>query len=93
MARPLLDLAGVRFGRLVAESRAPSVRDADLKVVTYWNCRCDCGDTCKVRTSCLRAGKTQSCGCRRQETARANYEAARAARWPKKEEVCHASVH
>ena len=53
-----LDLTGIRFGRLVAESPA----DNDKKF-TKWLCRCDCGGEKAVRTNQLRTGVTKSCGC------------------------------
>jgi hypothetical protein len=53
-----LDLAGARFGRLLAIKRA-SKRGAGHR----WFCRCDCGKTCIVQGGSLRNGGTRSCGC------------------------------
>lgn len=53
-----LDIAGQRFGRLVAvefHSRKPSM--------TYWLCQCDCGKQKAIALNQLRSGKTRSCGC------------------------------
>lgn len=47
-----IDLAGQRFGALVAIERA------DAK---HWTCVCDCGRERRVRTWCLTAGQTKSC--------------------------------
>ena len=30
---------------------------------TYWNCQCECGNTCVVSGQNLRNGSTKSCGC------------------------------
>ena len=59
-----LDITGVRFGRLVALSRASSGH------YSYWLCVCDCGATKKIYLSSLRSGVTKSCGCLHREIAR-----------------------
>jgi hypothetical protein len=54
---PEIDISGMRYGRLVVlhvASRAP------LK----WTCACDCGELTTVLAGNLRAGRTNSCGCR-----------------------------
>ena len=61
----MLDLTGQTFGRLKVIRRAGVT--ANRKVL--WECQCECGTTCTVRTAQLRSGKTQSCGCRRKELA------------------------
>jgi len=58
---PVPDLAGQRFGRLVAVAIAPQCGRR-----TAWTCRCDCGATPVVRAQSLRAGRTCSCGCLRR---------------------------
>lgn len=65
MVRPL-DIAGIRYGRLVAISRDPEIVGR-----TYWNCLCDCGNTIVTSLDSLRAGMTRSCGCLKIETVRA----------------------
>lgn len=60
------DLTGQRFGLLVAESRAPSVKGQ-----TYWLCRCDCGRLSTVRAGNLASGMITGCGCRRSGADRA----------------------
>ena len=53
-----VDLAGERFGRLVAVSDVgPSPRGR------VWLCRCDCGLENRVTAALLRSGNTKSCGC------------------------------
>jgi hypothetical protein len=53
-----LDLAGQRFGRLIAVHLLPNDGDGP-----QWKCNCDCGGVIAVRTEYLRAGDTKSCGC------------------------------
>lgn len=53
------DLTNQRFGMLTALS--PLSERKDNKIV--WLCRCDCGTECKVTSSRLINGHTQSCGC------------------------------
>lgn len=52
------DLAGKRFGRLVAVERA-----ANQKGRTCWLCQCDCGNRKIVQSNALKAGRVKSCGC------------------------------
>lgn len=56
--RNRLNLAGQRFGKLVAI--APS--DNIGRRIT-WLCRCDCVSEMIAKTVHLRAGKVKSCGC------------------------------
>lgn len=53
------DLTGKRFGKLVVVRETEERRNG--KVV--WECVCDCGNTCKVRSCHLISGHTKSCGC------------------------------
>lgn len=57
LGRHILDLTGLRFGRLVVKKFHHRDRD------TWWECICDCGRTTIVRTNHLRSGNTSSCGC------------------------------
>lgn len=47
------------YGRLevLEQVRVPAAREA------VYRCRCRCGTMILVRSSCLRRGDTQSCGC------------------------------
>lgn len=36
-----------------------------------WRCRCDCGNEVDVISSCLKSGRTLSCGCLQKEAAKA----------------------
>lgn len=63
------DLTGQRFERLLVESLAAG-RATD-RGVRFWWCACDCGARARVRADNLRAGFSRSCGCLRDEKARA----------------------
>ncbi len=62
-----IDIAGQRFGRLVAirENGRGSSRE------TLWLCRCDCGAEITTSGTALRTGHTSSCGCAKREQASA----------------------
>ena len=60
----LVDVRGVRFGRLVVVDRLPAEK-ARSKV--RWLCRCDCGMTSVTTVDQLQSGQTQSCGCLHRE--------------------------
>ncbi|UVO29921.1 hypothetical protein [Bradyrhizobium arachidis] len=66
--RPVIDITGQRFGRLVVTGRAgwtPMGVNGSRRVVA-WNVRCDCGNHHVVARGNLRkGGKTASCGCTR----------------------------
>ncbi len=53
-----VDMAGKRFGRLVALHRDGC---SDGKAV--WQCLCDCGNIKRIVGKSLRSGNTTSCGC------------------------------
>lgn len=57
-----LDIAGQRFGRLVALERQPSIGRR-----TAWSFVCDCGSVVVRKLEPVRAGITTSCGCLRAE--------------------------
>lgn len=62
--RPIRDLTGQRFGRLLVTKRA------DMSVGGLrWHCICDCGNTRVIRSCSLVTGTTQSCGCLRKSAA------------------------
>ena len=54
-----IDLLGSRFGMLVCTEYVWD-RNRDC---SWWKCDCDCGNTKTIRTSALRSGATNSCGC------------------------------
>jgi hypothetical protein len=59
------DLAGRRFGRLLALGAASAGP-------VCWHCVCDCGKECIVEARCLSQGATRSCGCLAAEHNRKN---------------------
>lgn len=68
------NLAGLRFGRLVA-LREASVRSHNRGL--KWECACDCGKNSVVRADHLLDGRSSSCGCRQRESAAATGRASR----------------
>lgn len=62
LKKPAINILGQRFGRLTPIGLLGSV----IKI-TFWLCRCDCGEFAIIRGSKLRNGHTRSCGCLRQE--------------------------
>ncbi len=56
----VLDLAGKRFGRLIAVRLHPYLMKHTNRV---WECKCDCGKTTFVTSHDLSSGHTKSCGC------------------------------
>ena len=78
--KPSYDLIGLRFGRLVAQSRGEAGHGGRVR----WSCVCDCGGTALAFCGDLRSGHTGSCGCLKNEeiaarsTARATHGHARA---------------
>lgn len=64
MARPVMNLAGQRFGRLVVTSLAHGGLHA------YWLALCDCGRSVTVRGTHLKSGSVRSCGCLIRDTSR-----------------------
>lgn len=57
------NIAGQRFGRLVAQKRAGSDRVSKA----LWECLCDCGARLLLTGDVLRRGINKSCGCLRRE--------------------------
>ena len=65
--KPLVDLMGQRFGRLLIVGRGPNTKTGGAQ----WVCRCDCGETRVNGRANLVKGRARSCGCLRRETSRA----------------------
>ena len=67
------DLKGKKFGRLTV------VRDSGERDNSYvvWICKCDCGNTCKVKSGNLLRGSVKSCGCLGKETQVSAVDSAR----------------
>lgn len=60
----LIDLTGNKYGRLTVLHK-----DTERKTNSgsYWVCQCDCGKIKSIKSSSLRSGEIQSCGCLRNE--------------------------
>jgi len=63
--RQIIDITGVRFGRLVVIERSGN----NSKPVK-WNCKCDCGNNVIVTGNNLKNGHTRSCGCLARENSK-----------------------
>ncbi|MCK5615059.1 HNH endonuclease [Candidatus Pacearchaeota archaeon] len=59
MSRPIINLVGKRFGRLLVIKMAGSNKHGQI----LWKCLCDCGGTIKSIGTNLKKGCTRSCGC------------------------------
>ena len=57
--KPIIDLSGKRFGKLVAIDIAVHEKGKHIK----WNCICDCGNKIIANGVYLRNGKKTHCGC------------------------------
>lgn len=62
MSRKFNNLAGERFGRLVAIHPTTTKNDN-----MQWICKCDCGNETVVDNQSLKRGITKSCGCLAKE--------------------------
>lgn len=60
----LIELTGLRFGRLYVIKRA----EKNIGNHSAWLCRCDCGNEKIIRGDHLRHRKTISCGCYEEES-------------------------
>ncbi|MBQ7705884.1 MAG: hypothetical protein IJT73_10770 [Selenomonadaceae bacterium] len=65
-----IDLTGQTFGRLTVLSYSHT----DKRGKSYWHCKCSCGQECVIEGNRLRSGKTQSCGCLRNDNNKKNGE-------------------
>ena len=60
----LIDLTGNKYGRLTVLHK-----DTERKTNSgsYWVCQCNCGKIKSIKSSSLRRGEIESCGCLRNE--------------------------
>jgi len=71
------DIRGQRFNKLVAvkfshfKEYARKDRNS-LKMVPYWEFRCDCGNVVLLSLDSVKAGGSKSCGCWRREASKIN---------------------
>ena len=61
--RSLIDLTGMKFGKLTVIKRDIDHILPNGKHATMWRCLCDCGNECTVYGCSLYSKNTQSCGC------------------------------
>jgi len=61
------DLSSQKFGKLTAISLAPLRKNKNNLLA--WRCICECGKETTVRSTALKAGAVQSCGCSRYKLA------------------------
>ena len=66
----LIDLLGLRFGRLQVIALHPERRRYGNATFPLWHCRCDCGEERIVFGGNLRRGFSKSCGCAAREATR-----------------------
>jgi hypothetical protein len=59
----VIDIAGQRFGRLVAIGPTGTAANGPAT----WDCVCDCGAKLVMRGTSLRSGNTRSCGCLKRD--------------------------
>ena len=55
----LVDLEGKKFGRLIVLGRYHGKNPR----ITYWQCKCECGNIKPVQARFLKTGQILSCGC------------------------------
>ena len=67
------EIAGKRFGRLVALYEVPENERKDKRFREYV-CRCDCGTVKSCRRDNLRNNRSRSCGCLQKDTTKLNLE-------------------
>lgn len=65
-----IDLTGQKFGKLTVLKRVDDHITKGGHRFTMYLCKCDCGNEIKVKGTCLRRGKTRSCGCLKVEAQR-----------------------
>lgn len=63
MKKSLIDISGVRFGRIIPIKRNGADRFGNAK----WMCICDCGKKFIAISNNIRSGNTSSCGCLKSE--------------------------
>lgn len=67
-----VNLLGEKFSNLLVINRSGSIKNK-----MTWECMCDCGNLCYVRTSDLTSGKQKSCGCIKKEVSIKNLKSYR----------------
>lgn len=65
MPRPIINLTGLRFGRLLVQAfvKVDHGKDGKHPQGSIWRAICDCGTVIETKSIHLRSGATKSCGC------------------------------
>jgi hypothetical protein len=64
----LIDETDNKYGKLTVICYAGNGRELLGKDTgAMWVCKCECGNFCLAKASCLRGGKRVSCGCKRKK--------------------------
>lgn len=58
-----IDISGQKFGRITVINKVYKIN----KKNSYYLCECECGNKLEIAATSLVSGKTQSCGCLKQE--------------------------
>lgn len=58
-----LDLTGKTFGKLTVIKEVEPIIESSGQIRSAWECICECGNKCIVKTINLQSGDTKSCGC------------------------------
>jgi hypothetical protein len=58
---------GQRYGRLIILNEEPIHKKPSGQACRMFKLKCDCGNEIKTSLTCLRSGKTKSCGCYNKE--------------------------
>ena len=65
----VIDMAGLKFGRLTVIERNGSYVPPNGNSKAKWYCLCECGNKVDAIGNDLRTGRTKSCGCLQKENA------------------------
>lgn len=68
MAKPIINITGQKFGRLIVIEFSHIHITKSGQHVTYWKCECECGNMKELSKSNLISGNSKSCGCLYEET-------------------------
>lgn len=71
-SKRIIDLVGLKFGRLTVIKRANNCTEQENKGGTKWLCECECGNKIVTLGRSLKSGATKSCGCLCRERASEN---------------------